>query len=141
MPSDSGKRKKVGKPKEKRRTQGQIERILNDELRKQQALLTKPLEKIEPTSEDGDKSSSATRVSLSIATKEGAAERIRDITAALQALKDGEYGICQKCGEKIPQKRLESCPWATLCRDCQTQKDLDKKKRGGRASAFAEIEN
>lgn len=139
MPSDSGKRKEVGKPKEKRRTRDQIKRILNAELRKQQEFLIKPLEPIEPASEEGDKSSSAASVSLSIKTKEGVTERIKDINAALQALEDGEYGICLKCGEKIPLKRLESCPWATLCTDCKTMEDFEKKKRGGRASVIAEM--
>ncbi|MBI2626258.1 MAG: TraR/DksA family transcriptional regulator, partial [Candidatus Nealsonbacteria bacterium] len=32
--------------------------------------------------------------------------RVKDINAALDKIKDGKYGKCEKCGENIDEKRL-----------------------------------
>ncbi|HEX6114729.1 MAG TPA: TraR/DksA C4-type zinc finger protein [Geminicoccaceae bacterium] len=53
-------------------------------------------------------------------------ERRRDleltrIDAALERLKDGEYGYCITCGEPIALKRLELDPATPVCIDCATQ--------------------
>lgn len=40
------------------------------------------------------------------------------ITAALQRVSDGTFGICEHCDESINPKRLEFDPTATLCIDC-----------------------
>lgn len=40
------------------------------------------------------------------------------IDAALTRIKDGSYGLCAKCGEEIPGKRLEALPYVTTCVDC-----------------------
>ena len=52
-----------------------------------------------------------------------ATERQREVeilrlTAALQRLEDGEYGMCVHCGEDIAKKRLEIDPAATHCINC-----------------------
>lgn len=48
---------------------------------------------------------------------------LREIEAALERLKAGEYGVCEDCGEAIPPKRLTAVPWAARCRDCQDRVD------------------
>lgn len=40
------------------------------------------------------------------------------IDAALQRLRDGDYGFCLSCDAKIADKRLHLDPAATLCVDC-----------------------
>jgi DnaK suppressor protein len=42
-----------------------------------------------------------------------------EIDRALAKLDDGNYGICDACGEAIAQERLEALPWATLCVRCK----------------------
>lgn len=54
-----------------------------------------------------------------------AAEQLRDIdelsdvTAALQRLDSGHYGLCVDCGEPISPARLEVQPSAARCAGCQ----------------------
>lgn len=36
------------------------------------------------------------------------------------------YGECEKCGKKIPEKRLQVVPYATRCIDCKRE---DEKRR------------
>jgi RNA polymerase-binding protein DksA len=43
------------------------------------------------------------------------------IDAALERLKDGDFGVCQECGQDIPPKRLNVIPWAAHCVACQEQ--------------------
>jgi RNA polymerase-binding transcription factor len=45
--------------------------------------------------------------------------RAAAIDVALTRLRDGDYGICQECGDQIPAERLKAMPLAIRCRDCQ----------------------
>lgn len=45
-------------------------------------------------------------------------EEAREIRAALQRIRDGNYGICANCGTEIPAARLKALPTATLCIAC-----------------------
>lgn len=47
----------------------------------------------------------------------------RAVETALKLLHEGEYGICQDCGEEINPKRLNAIPWTTLCVSCQEDRD------------------
>jgi len=44
--------------------------------------------------------------------------RLRDINLALDKMKKGQYGQCEKCGKSIPKERLEAAPEARLCSKC-----------------------
>lgn len=46
-------------------------------------------------------------------------KRLRAIDAALSRIQQGKYGLCMKCGKKIPVDRLTAIPYAVLCIDCQ----------------------
>lgn len=43
------------------------------------------------------------------------------IENALERMKEGQYGICEGCGNKIPLARLQALPYATLCIQCQRE--------------------
>lgn len=45
------------------------------------------------------------------------AEALR-IKGALGRIRDGDYGLCVKCGEEIGAKRLEALPTAATCIKC-----------------------
>jgi len=50
-------------------------------------------------------------------------ERLKHIENAIDRLSEGSYGACQKCGEPIPEKRLEALPFALYCIQCQKKKE------------------
>jgi len=50
-------------------------------------------------------------------------QKIKSIETALSLLKSGRYGICQGCGRKISEKRLEAVPWALFCIGCQEKRE------------------
>ena len=47
-------------------------------------------------------------------------EKVMAINEALEKIKEGTYGICEECGEKIGQGRLKVMPLAKLCVSCQS---------------------
>jgi RNA polymerase-binding protein DksA len=48
---------------------------------------------------------------------------LAEIDAALKRIEDGTYGTCTNCGKQISEERLEARPWATLCIDCQRERE------------------
>ena len=47
-------------------------------------------------------------------------KRLKLIDSALTRIEQGKYGLCMKCGTRIPQDRLEAIPYALMCIDCKT---------------------
>lgn len=45
--------------------------------------------------------------------------RLKNISSALEKIKKGKYGICEKCAKKIPADRLEVYPEASSCLKCK----------------------
>ncbi|MDQ2091383.1 TraR/DksA family transcriptional regulator [Marimonas arenosa] len=45
-------------------------------------------------------------------------EEITRIRAALQRIREGEYGFCMKCGEEISEARLDVLPDTPFCKTC-----------------------
>lgn len=43
-----------------------------------------------------------------------------EIKAALARVDEGEYGVCEECGEEIGLARLRAQPTATLCVHCKS---------------------
>lgn len=64
--------------------------------------------------------------------------RIRDrerkllskIEEALERVAEGEFGVCEDCGEDIGLKRLEARPVTTLCIDCKTIQETKERSQG-----------
>jgi RNA polymerase-binding protein DksA len=55
-----------------------------------------------------------------------ARKEIAKITAALQRIDSGNYGICGQCGAEIDRGRIEAHPYAKECIDCAR---LDEHRR------------
>lgn len=51
--------------------------------------------------------------------EENAEELVRDIDRALAKIDEGTYGTCERCGQPIPEERLDAVPYATLCLSCR----------------------
>jgi DnaK suppressor protein len=64
---------------------------------------------------------------MSAARRARLATRINRLTAALERLARGTYGVCEICGQPIDAARLEALPEATNCRACQ--EDLERRPR------------
>ena len=47
-------------------------------------------------------------------------KRLKLIESALTRIQQGKYGLCMKCGKRIPQDRLNAIPYALMCIECKT---------------------
>jgi DnaK suppressor protein len=45
--------------------------------------------------------------------------QLAEVVAALDRLERGTYGRCDRCGNEIPEARLEAVPAARLCVSCK----------------------
>ncbi|MBI4457068.1 MAG: TraR/DksA family transcriptional regulator [Acidobacteria bacterium] len=48
---------------------------------------------------------------------------LRAIDDAILRIERHTYGICEMCGEEIPEARLRAVPWTRLCVACKEAKD------------------
>ncbi len=91
---------------------------------KLQELLGKPTNRddlrIESLADPLDKIKSELEREIAIHGFERRARLVREIQAALDAIHDGTYGLCESCDELIAPKRLQAIPWVRRCLKCQS---------------------
>ncbi len=64
--------------------------------------------------------------------------RLRALAEAEVRLRDGNYGICETCGQAIPARRLAALPEARQCVACaEAAEAAVLGRRGGRHRALA----
>ena len=56
---------------------------------------------------------------LSVSLANRYSSMLRQVDQALERVEEGNYGICEECGEKIDKKRLEILPFTHYCVHCQ----------------------
>jgi DnaK suppressor protein len=69
----------------------------------------------------GDMSSNTYSRDVLLNLSETQRQKIRDIDAALERLEKGEYGVCMRCEEEIPPRRMEVRPFSRYCVDCKVE--------------------
>lgn len=57
-----------------------------------------------------------------VALEQSLEKILNDISKAIEKIEKGTYGVCEKCGKEISQKRLEAFPAAKLCIKCKKNK-------------------
>ena len=61
---------------------------------------------------------------LGLMTEEG--RTIQAIQEAIERLKNGTYGVCMDCNNKIQEGRLEALPYAKLCVKCKANREKER---------------
>jgi DnaK suppressor protein len=59
---------------------------------------------------------------FNLAMRQSLEAKAKSIRAALRKMQDGNYGICEVCGQEIDAERLAVLPHATLCIKCAQAK-------------------
>jgi DnaK suppressor protein len=70
-----------------------------------------------------DKATEELHASLGFRFRERDSNLIRKIREALKRIDDETFGICDQCGRKISEKRLQVRPIATLCIKCKEKQE------------------
>ena len=75
---------------------------------------------------------------IGFATRELLMARVSLLSAALDRMNDGDYGVCVECGTSIVATRLHAMPEAQTCVHCQDGIERrDRPLHGSRRSVFA----
>lgn len=56
---------------------------------------------------------------MRLALEQTLENELKKVDVALDKIKKGKYGICEKCAKPIPKGRLEAYPQAEVCAKCQ----------------------
>jgi DnaK suppressor protein len=78
---------------------------------------------VETANDEGDWAQVDISEDLSLQRLSAHRKLLHNIDEAILKIAEGTYGICEECGEDISEKRLLVLPTATLCIDCQEQKE------------------
>ena len=80
-----------------------------------------------PFADEVDEIQANERREIGFATRELLVDRVNRLSAALERLRDGQYGTCVECEESISPARLRALPEVQTCVRCQ-----DRIERMGR---------
>jgi RNA polymerase-binding protein DksA len=70
---------------------------------------------------DGSGGIAVSRAQLQ-ALLEQANSHLADVDAAIERVRAGTYGVCERCGREIAPARLEARPTARLCIECASRR-------------------
>lgn len=73
-----------------------------------------------------DQATAEVNQNFTLRLKEREQKLLKKIDDALDRLGTNTYGICLRCGEEIPYKRLKARPVTTLCIECKTQQEREE---------------
>lgn len=76
-----------------------------------------------------DRASMESEHNFALLMRERDRQTMAGIREALERIKAGEYGICERCEEDIAEARLRVQPMATLCVHCQSHREDEERMR------------
>ncbi|MGB9129441.1 MAG: TraR/DksA family transcriptional regulator [Thiobacillus sp.] len=80
--------------------------------------------------DSGDESMANALADFNLTILDRHIDDMRDIEAALQRIKNGEYGVCTDCGVDVAFARLQAYPTAKRCIVCQEKRERDYAHEG-----------
>ena len=73
----------------------------------------------EATQDPADMAANAYTKELLVSMSDNDRQLLNLIDEALERMDDSGYGKCIRCGQALPEKRLNAVPWARHCVRCQ----------------------
>jgi RNA polymerase-binding transcription factor len=83
---------------------------------------------IETAAEDFDRLQQQLNREVAIRNLDRQSTLLKSVQAALARIEDESFGVCLRCDEPIPEKRLKALPWAAYCVGCQETLDRQRAK-------------
>jgi len=84
----------------------------------------------EEPGDSGDESMANALADFNLTILDRHIDAMRDIEAALQRIKNGEYGVCTDCGDEVALARLQAYPTAKRCLACQERREREYAHEG-----------
>jgi RNA polymerase-binding transcription factor len=100
--------------------------------------------RIENAAEDFDRLQQQMNREVAIRNLDRESTLLKSVQSALARIEDESFGICLRCDDEIPEKRLKALPWAAYCVKCQeivdrqrASGDYDEEAGGGLMAEMA----
>jgi len=84
---------------------------------------------LEAFPDQSDQATAEVDQNFSLRLKEREQKLLKKIDEALDRMETNTYGICERCGQEIPYKRLKARPVTTLCIECKTLQEQEERIR------------
>ena len=81
---------------------------------------------IENAAEEFDRLQQQLNREVAIRNLDRESTMLKNVQAALARFDNGTFGVCLRCDEDIPEKRLNALPWAAYCVKCQEVVDRQR---------------
>jgi DnaK suppressor protein len=81
---------------------------------------------VENAAEEFDRLQQQLNREVAIRNLDRTSKLLKSVQAALARIDDETYGVCLRCDEEIPDKRLKAVPWAAYCIACQEEIDRQR---------------
>lgn len=81
---------------------------------------------IENAAEDFDRLQQQLNREVAIRNLDRESTMLKNVQAALARFDNETFGVCLRCDEDIPEKRLNALPWAAYCVKCQEVVDRQR---------------
>lgn len=77
------------------------------------------------TQDVGDDAANTYARQVLLGLSEREREILREIDDALDRIDEGSYGECEDCGDEIGLSRLRAVPYASLCVECKSNREIE----------------
>jgi DnaK suppressor protein len=77
----------------------------------------------EGVGDEGDAALDGTQTEINSQLAALESRELTQIELAIQQIRDGHYGVCEGCGERISLVRLKALPFTTTCIACQRREE------------------
>ncbi|MBV8070373.1 MAG: TraR/DksA family transcriptional regulator [Acidobacteriaceae bacterium] len=74
---------------------------------------------IENAAEEFDRLQQQLNREVAIRNLDRESKLLKEVQSAITRMEEDTFGICLRCEEAIPEKRLKALPWAAYCVPCQ----------------------
>lgn len=79
----------------------------------------------------GDQASTAYTREFLFGLGNGDRRLLKEVNRALERIEEGSFGVCERCGDLIAEKRLEVIPFARYCIHCQRLAEEEEREAVG----------
>ena len=114
----------------KKRVEKLLNQKINDLLTEAGKTVSEMTDEKENFPDPNDRASLESDRNFELRIRDRERKLIGKMQEALKRIEDGTFGICEKCGGPISEKRLMARPVTTLCIDCKTKEEKLEKLRG-----------
>lgn len=84
---------------------------------------------VDSKGDEADEIQANTIVEMDTQLANRAASKLISVREALAKIDSNEYGLCEDCGDDIPEKRLDINPCFKVCINCAEEREFEAKQK------------